>query len=191
MTLYQRFARRLDFIYFHQNTHSCVRCGGMPVCSVSHICRNLEVPWPTPSLFPWFAGYFRQWEQFGLLVAWAISQVCLTSVSEGSSNTDVFTLPLQGSLLAKSLTWTRRHAEWKETQLQVPFWLMSFGDMLWMSDLENQGHHRKVHQEHRSEACPKASACSRKDLGLQKVGFYLEKCPIKVPELKPPLGRAL
>lgn len=69
MTLYQRFARRLDFIYFHQNTHSCVRCGGMPVCSVSHICRSLEVPWPTPSLFPRFAGYFRQWEQFGLLVS--------------------------------------------------------------------------------------------------------------------------
>lgn len=58
---------------------------------------TLKFPGPHPVRFPGLQDIFASENSLVYWLAWALSQVCLTSVSEGSSNTDVFTLPLQVS----------------------------------------------------------------------------------------------
>lgn len=162
--------------------HSCVRCGGMSVCSVSHICRNLEIPWPTPSQFPWFLGYFHQWEQFGLLV----SMGHITSMFNFSSRGQLkhgcvyiaFTSFPPGKVfdMDQEKCWTEGNPT-PSSFLVDASWKNVMNVRSWKQGSPSESPPRA----HTSEACPKAPAYSRKELGVQKVGFYLEKMPYQSP----------
>lgn len=92
ITLYQKFAERVDFMYFYQ--HTCEMGGG--VCQLAPFPSYVETPkfpGPHPVHFPGFSGYFLQREQLGLLVSMASITSMFNFCFRGSSNTDVFTLP--------------------------------------------------------------------------------------------------
>lgn len=90
ITLYQKFAERVDFMYFYQ--HTCEMGGGQLAPFPSYV-ETLKFPGPHPVHFPGFSGYFLQREQLGLLVSTASITSMFNFCFRGSSNTDVFTLP--------------------------------------------------------------------------------------------------
>lgn len=168
--------------------------GGGGVCQLAPFPSYVETPkfpGPHPVHFPGFSGYFLQREQLGLL-ARPVLQVCLTSVSEAAQTRMCLHCLLQVFPLAKPLTRNRRNANQNTSPPWSSFLIDAFGGNVMKAKSWKPGSSSNVRWKSTKSIglrrVQKSLLVLGRRKGVQKVGLYLAKCSVTVPESKPNWG---